>query len=443
MQNNNININKLDINEKELINFNFESIITLEELLTYFFDQNVKLKKVNYISFFKIFHFYQMNKSLNLIFLKDKYLLNLFEKLFKLQFISIILDEIFLLENNINEKKIMMIKECLILNHQNFLVLSYILIEILQFCNMTNLYHNKINKVIYEKLIDNKLYSANNISNIKDLTSKIEQNNKDVEYKIKIIIEKENIKNFDLFDIYNKLNEINSEEACKYILNLLGLNNKEISEINISLKEDNNKEIIKSVKVPFLFPLNNNENYALTVIIDLDGTLIYNLNNEEENFEEEDEENEEENEIKDNIIIRPGLYEFLDILLKLKCELILFTSSTKQRADEIINIIEKNKKYFNKRLYREHCVLIGAAYVKDISKLGRDLNKTIIIDNDLGCFYLQQENGILIKSFIGNEDDKNLLNLSQILGKIIKSPFYDIRTELDKYKEQIKNTVTN
>ena len=308
---------------------------------------------------------------------------------------------------------------------------------------MTNLYHNKINKVIYEKLIDNKLYSANNISNIKDLISKIEQNNKDVEYKIKIIIEKENIKNFDLFDIYNKLNEINSEEACKYILNLLGLNNKEISEINISLKEDNNQEIIKSVKVPFLLPLNNNENYALTIIIDLDGTLIYNLNNEEENFEEEDEENEEENEIKDNIIIRPGLYEFLDILLKLKCELILFTSSTKQRADEIINIIEKNKKYFNKRLYREHCVLIGAAYVKDISKLGRDLNKTIIIDNDLGCFYLQQENGILIKSFIGNEDDKNLLNLSQILGKIIKSPFYDIRTELDKYKEQIKNTVTN
>ena len=308
---------------------------------------------------------------------------------------------------------------------------------------MTNLYHNKINKVIYEKLIDNKLYSANNISNIKDLTSKIEQNNKDVEYKIKIIIEKENIKNFDLFDIYNKLNEINSEEACKYILNLLGLNNKEISEINISLKEDNNQEIIKSVKVPFLLPLNNNENYALTIIIDLDGTLIYNINNEEENFEEEDEENEEENEIKDNIIIRPGLYEFLDILLKLKCELILFTSSTKQRADEIINIIEKNKKYFNKRLYREHCVLIGAAYVKDISKLGRDLNKTIIIDNDLGCFYLQQENGILIKSFIGNEDDKNLLNLSQILGKIIKSPFYDIRTELDKYKEQIKNTVTN
>ena len=443
MQNNNININKLDINEKELINFNFESIITLEELLTYFFDQNIKLKKNNYISFFKIFHFYQMNKSLNLIFLKDKYLLNLFEKLFKLQFISIILDEIFLLENNINEKKIMMIKECLILNHQNFLVLSLILIEILQFCNMTNLYHNKINKVIYEKLIDNKLYSANNISNIKDLTSKIKQNNKDVEYKIKIIIEKENIKNFDLFDIYNKLNEINSEEACKYILNLLGLNNKEISEINISLKEDNNQEIIKSVKVPFLLPLNNNENYALTIIIDLDGTLIYNINNEEENYEEEDEENEEENEIKDNIIIRPGLYEFLDILLKLKCELILFTSSTKQRADEIINIIEKNKKYFNKRLYREHCVLIGAAYVKDISKLGRDLNKTIIIDNDLGCFYLQQENGILIKSFIGNEDDKNLLNLSQILGKIIKSPFYDIRTELDKYKEQIKNTVTN
>ena len=114
-----------------------------------------------------------------------------------------------------------------------------------------------------------------------------------------------------------------------------------------------------------------------------------------------------------------------------------------KRADELINIIEKNKKYFDKRLYREYCTLLGAAYIKDISKLGRDLTKTIIIDNDLICFYLQQENGILIKSFKGEKDDNKLLNLYQILEKIIKSPFNDIRFELDKYRKELIEKVAN
>ena len=33
------------IEEEKLINFNFESIITIEEILTYFFNKDIKLKK--------------------------------------------------------------------------------------------------------------------------------------------------------------------------------------------------------------------------------------------------------------------------------------------------------------------------------------------------------------------------------------------------------------
>ena len=124
--------------------------------------------------------------------------------------------------------------------------------------------------------------------------------------------------------------------------------------------------------------------------------------------------------------------------------MILFTSSNKNYADNYINEIEKNKKYFKKILYRENCVLIGSAYVKDLSKLGRDLSKVIIVDNDLACFYLQQENGILIKPFLGNKDekDKTLNNLYDILSGIIKNKFQDIRIELEKYEDEIKNKVT-
>ena len=178
----------------------------------------------------------------------------------------------------------------------------------------------------------------------------------------------------------------------------------------------------------------------MTVVLDLDETLIG--FEKEENNDEENEEYEEDEE-DEKIVFRPGLFDFLNNLLKLKCELIIFSSSNKGRADKLIDEIEKNKKYFKKRLYRENCTLIGSAYIKDISKLGRDLSKVIIIDNDLACFYLQQENGILIKPFNGNNNDKILDNLYDILNIIFKNSFQDIRIELEKYKDKIKNNVTS
>ena len=438
----------IEIDENALLNFNFESIITIEELLSYFYDEKIKLKKNNYISFYKIIKYYQINNSVDNLFKQNSNYLDILEQLFKLQFITVLIDLIYFREQKIiKEKHSMIIKNCLILSHQNFLILSFILVQILQYYNMTNLYHKKISKIIYEKIIDKKLYQFNKILNIKDLFSNIKKQNEDIDNKIKMIVKENNDINNKLFkEFYNNMDKISSDKTMKYCLKILGLNDNDINDIDKKNYLLNNN-IIKSVKVPFLPPIKNNENFILTIVLDLDRTLIYSeleeSEEEEEECDEEEEEKNKQNPDNENIILRPGLYQFLENLMNLKCELIIFTSSAKQRADIIIDKIEKNEKYFNQRLYREHCSLMGAAYVKDISKLGRDLSKTIIIDNDLGCFYLQQENGILIKSFIGNEDDKNLLNLSQILGKIIKSPFYDMRTELDKYKEQIKNTVTN
>ena len=433
---NKISINTIDIDENKLQNFDFESIIALEELITYFFNGKIKLKKNNYISFFKIFHHYQINESINLIFNKENKYKNIFEKLFKILLILILLDEIYTHEiKNLNEKEAIIIKDCLISNHQNFLILSLILINILQFHNMTNLYHNKINKIIFEKLSDKKLCQTNNILNFEELISKIQQNNNNIENKMKVIFKEKNIKTLELYDVFNKLNEINLNNITKLALKLFGLNKEEISEI--FKYEENNQKIIKSVKVPFLPQIKESDDYILTIVLDLDETLIYyeDDNYEEEEEEEDDEENKQVN--NNNIILRPGLYEFLDNLIKLKCELIIFSSSKRERAEEIIKMIEKNKKYFNTRLYREYCTLIGSAYVKDISKLGRDIKKTIIIDNDIGCFYLQQENGILVKSFTGNGDDKKLFNLYQILSNIVKNSFSDIRSELNKYRNEI------
>ena len=438
----------IEIDENALLNFNFESIITIEELLSYFYDEKIKLKKNNYISFYKIIKYYQINNSVDNLFKQNSNYLDILEQLFKLQFITVLIDLIYFREQKIiKEKHSMTIKNFLILSHQNFLILSFILVQILQYYNMTNLYHKKISKIIYEKIIDKKLYQFNKILNIKDLFSNIKKQNEDIDNKIKMIVKENNDINNKLFkEFYNNMDKISSDKTIKYCLKILGLNDNDINDIDKKNYLLNNN-IIKSVKVPFLPPIKNNENFILTIVLDLDRTLIYSeleeSEEEEEECDEEEEEKNKQNPDNENIILRPGLYQFLENLMNLKCELIIFTSSAKQRADIIIDKIEKNKKYFNQRLYREHCSLMGAAYVKDISKLGRDLSKTIIIDNDLGCFYLQQENGILIKTFSGKQTDKYLMNLYDILNKIIKSSFLDIREKLDKFRDELLSKVAN
>jgi TFIIF-interacting CTD phosphatase-like protein len=54
-------------------------------------------------------------------------------------------------------------------------------------------------------------------------------------------------------------------------------------------------------------------------------------------------------------------------------------------------------------------------FIKDLSKIGRNLKKTIIIDNVKENFLLQPNNGLHISNFLGDEKDSELLNLANDL----------------------------
>ncbi|CAK0899048.1 unnamed protein product, partial [Prorocentrum cordatum] len=61
------------------------------------------------------------------------------------------------------------------------------------------------------------------------------------------------------------------------------------------------------------------------------------------------------------------------------------------------------------------CTRSTAGYVKDLSKLGRDLRDVIIVDNSPVCYALQPENAIPIKTWRGDEADRALFDLIPIL----------------------------
>ena len=184
-----------------------------------------------------------------------------------------------------------------------------------------------------------------------------------------------------------------------------------------------NKEINTNYFLPSRDP-----KFEFTLVIDLDETLIHFKRSSDLNSK------------KGILVFRPYLFYFLS-LMKKEYELVLFSFGNEKYVDPIINMIEKKEKYFSYRLYRRHAILSGKNFVKDLSKLGRDLKTILIIDNLPQAFKLQKENGIWVKAFYGDckGDNETLKNLGDVLERIKYDAMKtkDIRISLAKEQNNL------
>ena len=138
---------------------------------------------------------------------------------------------------------------------------------------------------------------------------------------------------------------------------------------------------------------------------------------------------------------RPNLFPFLNDI-KPFCELITFTSASKEYAQPIINEIEFKNKYFDYNFFREHSIICGNDFVKDISRIGRDMKKIIIIDNMEENFRLNKKNGIKIAPYYGDDSDNVLNELKKILIMIFRKGYEDLTIALSDYSNEIKKKIT-
>ncbi|KAM9469151.1 mitochondrial import inner membrane translocase subunit TIM50 [Clarias gariepinus] len=131
---------------------------------------------------------------------------------------------------------------------------------------------------------------------------------------------------------------------------------------------------------------------------------------------------------------RPGI-EYLFQQLAPLYEIVIFTSETGMTAFPLIDSIDPQG-FVMYRLFRDATRYMDGHHVKDVSCLNRDTSKVIIVDCKREAFSLQPFNGMALRKWDGNSEDRTLYDLAAFLKTIAMSGVEDVRTVLENYAHE-------
>ena len=417
--------------EKYISSKDIHYILILEEKIKDLADYSLKIKKMeimrNYS--FELINYLFYNKI-------DKYIENIIKDTIDTKniivynnytiFSLIILYELTFYEKIFYSVKIL-VEEIMKLIYSNIILITSHSKNIIDNSeeNISILYHI-INNIEKKYRLNKDLYLDDNEYLLIEQNSKLSFEEK-IDYNLNFIIRNihtiinnmKNTKNFKKFsDLFKKLININYEEINQFYRdNILNINivNTSLLSSKVLNNKNNNK-----INPPYIV---NQKEKKYTLVISLDETLIY--------FKI--------GSIKNNkgvVRLRPGITELFEAI-KPYYEIVVFSSGNKKYTDLIINSFDNKNIYIDYKLCRDHCTVICNDFVKDISRIGRPLDKIVIVDNIPQNYRLHKENGINIKSFYGdNPNDKILFSLSKILIDIARNGG-DIRDGIKKYSNEI------
>ena len=434
-------INEQDVlltnsNNGEINNINLDNLTYIEGLLNdilqklysnqNIFDINAKNECFQFLKYYKqssLFNkfplFFSSNK--NQLVIKSAINLHLF---------------IVLITYNLSSNQIMISKVIHLLNNIYYLLKTNLFLIIHQIESTNNEYKNDIHFQTCNIFLNQKGF---NYFNEDDKINLINNNCVSIVNALKIILNLYQSMNnkhfFNLKNIYLNISRITEQDIYNYFYSSIAIDNDNNNKYIIYQKEQEEDEnfiekIIFSYKLNKAIPpfLKHKCKKRFTIVLDLEDTLL----------------NIKMTDTRKLILnLRPGLISFLSGI-KPYYEIISFSKFSKSYSNTIINYIQQGRKLFDANLYREHCTLIGRKFVKDISRIGRDMKHIIMVDDLNENLEKFKANGILILPYEGEEQNKDrvLYELKKILILFCRLGFNDIRLAIQRYKDDIYEKIT-
>ena len=298
----------------------------------------------------------------------------------------------------------------------NYLMISYktaIFYSILNFQNILNILNTSFS-LVNDALI-NKIKSINKIllPTLKLINPNVPSNN-----QIKEFISQNNIINSN-----NNLGIIKLVSSLKENANLISkLNELKKLDDKTTEEKDIKREIKFEKQINPLLPLMNKKKFKFSIAIELDETLVHYCE-EGDNYYAK---------------VRFGTENFLKNISNF-FEIIVVSTSGKEYSNIIIdNLNKENKCYVEHRLFIE-----DFSEKQDLTNINRDLRKIIFVCHDYDFINAPKENIILLKEFLGEEEDREIVKLYSELKQFINDydsideDNFDIRNEIPKIMERI------
>jgi Dullard-like phosphatase family protein len=206
---------------------------------------------------------------------------------------------------------------------------------------------------------------------------------------------------------------------------------------------------------PALLPPQSAEHKGqLCVVLDMDETLIHSQFNSAVEYRQAEERQEAKSkhdfvvnigagedgsDETARVYMRPGLAKFIERGSSM-FEFVVFTAALSVYAKPVLDKIDPQKR-FAARLYREATVTYkGQPFVKDLNLLGRDMRRTIIIDNNPYAMLATPDNAMPILSYYDDPTDRELDKALALLQEMRN--LEDVRPYLKKrfkFRQQLKD----
>ncbi|NXN65744.1 CTSL2 protein, partial [Himantopus himantopus] len=96
----------------------------------------------------------------------------------------------------------------------------------------------------------------------------------------------------------------------------------------------------------------------------------------------------------------------------------IFTTVKQDYAEKVVDVLDPKKKLIRLCLSQRDCLCARGCYWKDLTRLGRDLAKTVALDHTIQGFPTQAANWIPVPRWWGDPRDEELLRLIPLLGQL-------------------------